>query len=276
MNLGYENLNNKCEFKDRLNYLYKLVHNIDTKEKGWSLSAAKKIFSKNILEYNDSLGDDIARNKQIMHVKRTLERHLNETVSAENLSGQWISIYCKFFKCSCDYLMGYISNPTKGNTDMHQKTGLNDVAIKTLSSWYKYQNEMKEACQEQTYLPIETLNILLSDNYTAELLLNSIQELFQTDYNIPVYHNGESEDVYINDKYSKVSIPKCIAFNNDLDVIKGQWNFPDLYLLTLVKDKEKTWDNRQIPLDDDFFEAVAIRKIQKHLLDIRKNYFRDK
>lgn len=276
LNLGYENLEYEYSFGDRLNYLYNLVHKIDTNEKGWSLSAAKKMFSNNIINYNDSLGDDIARNKQIAHIKRTLERHLKETISAENLSGQWISIYCKFFNCSCDYLMGYISNPTKSDTDIHQKTGLNDNAIKTLSLWYEYQNKMKEACQEQTYLPIKTLNILLSDEYTAELLFNSIQELFQTDYNIPAYHNGEKETVYINNKYSKTSVPKCITFNNDLDIVKGRWNFPDLYLLTLVKDKEKTWDNRQIPLDDDFFETIAIRKIQKHLLDIRKNYFNNK
>lgn len=39
---------------------------------------------------------------------------------------------CRFFKCSADYLLGFINLPTHADTDIHNKTGLNKESIQTL------------------------------------------------------------------------------------------------------------------------------------------------
>lgn len=185
--------------------------------------------------------------------------------------------YSKYFHVTSDYLLGLRNTkPIDENIAMiSKKTGLTDTAIETLSSWYEYQKNMKRDYQEQIYFPIEVLNILLSDS-NAEWLLRGIQDLLKSNYKIPAYHNGEREVANINKKYSKCSIPKCIVPDSDYDVIKGHDGFNDLYLLTLVQDKTKTWDNTQIALDDDFFEAVAMKTIEKYLRKIRDNYLEEK
>lgn len=76
--------------------------------------------------------------------------------------------YCKYFNVTSDYLLGIRdTKPVDENIAMiSQKTGLNDTAIETLSSWYDYQKNMKKDYQEQIYFPIDTLNILLTDSNT--------------------------------------------------------------------------------------------------------------
>lgn len=185
---------------------------------------------------------------------------------------EYATALAELYKVSIDYLLGRSDCRNVDNSYIKQKIGLDDSAINTLSSWFKYQENMEKEHQKMIYLPIETLNDLLSDKHNMESLLRGIQDLLQSDYKLPAYHNGESEIVEINEKYNKCLVPKCVIFDNDYDVIKGIGNFPDQYLLTLVKDKEKTWDNIQINLDDDFFETIAIKKIEKYLLKIRDNY----
>lgn len=185
--------------------------------------------------------------------------------------------YSKYFHVTSDYLLGLRdTKPVDENIAMiSKKTGLSDTAIETLSSWYEYQKNMKRDYQEQIYFPIEILNILLSDS-DMEWLLRGIQDLLKSNYKIPAYHTGEHEVANINEKYNKCLTPKYIVPDSDYDVIKGHDGFRDLYLLTLVRDKTKTWDNTQIALDDDFFEAVAMKTIEKYLRKIRDNYLKEK
>lgn len=63
---------------------------------------------------------------------RTINDHLS-TTSAENISGLWIKRYCDAFRCSADYLLGYISSPTQDVASAHDLTGLSDEAIEKLA-----------------------------------------------------------------------------------------------------------------------------------------------
>ncbi len=231
---------------------------------------AEEIFEK--LEKYTKTGVPDTDNATIEGIRKRIASHLKPNC---NPKMEFIKEYCDFFQCEADFLLGYIDFPTKENQSIHEITGLNDSAIETLSSWYEYQKNMKRDYQEQIYFPIETLNILLSDS-DMEWLLRGIQDLLKSNYKIPAYHNGEWEVANINEKYNKCLTPKYIVPDSDYDVIKGHNGFNDLYLLTLVQDKTKTWDNTQIVLDDDFFEAVAIKTIEKYLRAIRNNYLNER
>ena len=78
-------------------------------------------------------GKDINKSNQgnIKNTADTLRKHL-DIISPEQISGMWLDIYCKYFHCSCDYLMGYINRPTQINTDIALQIGLSDAAIDTL------------------------------------------------------------------------------------------------------------------------------------------------
>ena len=256
------------KFGDRLNALM-------TRENLSSLDLAAKL-----LGYSEKPKSNVKEYEECRKKERTIKNHLKLNAldnlnSSESLSTIYLIEYCNFFHCSADYLLGFIDFPTNKNQSVYEITGLSDIATNTLSSWYEYQKNMKRDYQEQIYFPIEILNILLSDSNT-EWLLRGIQDLLKSNYKIPAYHNGEWEVANINEKYSKCSTPKYIVPDSDYDVIKGHDGFRDLYLLTLVQDKTKTWDNTQIALDDDFFEAVAMKTIEKYLRKIRDNYLEEK
>lgn len=179
------------------------------------------------------------------------------------------------YNVSVDYILGRSKCTSVENEKIREIIGLNDVAIDTLASWYTYQKNMKKEYQQQTHFPIEVLNILLANRFETEFLLNSIQDLLKSDYKIPAYHNGKFVEANINEKYNKCLTPQYVVPNSEYDVIKDRNGFSNMYLLTLVKDKSKTWDNTQIPLNDDFFESIALKTIEKHLLEIKKD-FQDK
>lgn len=179
------------------------------------------------------------------------------------------------YNVSIDYILGRSKCTSVENEKISEITGLNDVAIDTLASWYTYQENMKKEYQQQTYFPIEILNILLANKFETQFLLESIQDLLMSDYKIPAYHNGKFIEANINEKYNKCLTPQYVVSDSPHDMIKGVYGSNDTYLLTLVKDKTKTWDNVQIALNDDFFESIALKSIEKHLLEI-KNDFQNK
>lgn len=234
-----------------------------------------------LLGYPQKPKSNTAEYQECRAKEKTIKNHLklgalDNQNSSESLSSLYLIEYCNFFHCEADFLLGYIDFPTKKNQSIYETTGLNDTAINTLSSWFEYQKDMAKERQELIYFPIETLNDLLSDKDNMEYLLRGVQDLLKSNYKIPAYHNGEWEIAEINDKYSKCYTPKYIVPESDYDVIKGHGGYNDLYLLTLVQDKTKTWDNTQIPLDDDFFEAIAMKKVEKYLRDIRDNYVKER
>lgn len=230
-------------------------------------SLAEEIFYK--LDKYEKTDSEETNNSTIESIRKRIVSHLKPNC---NPKMDFIKEYCMFFECEADFLLGYIDFPTKENQGIYETTGLNNTSIATLSSLFNYQKNMEEEYQPMEYNPIETLNILLSDEILAEQLLKGIQDLLNSDYKIPAYHTVGSTIENVNEKYDKCLVPEYVVPKGDGNIIKGFGKFNDMYLLTLVKDKEKTWENKQIALDDDFFEAVALRTIEKYLRKIRDNY----
>lgn len=61
---------------------------------------------------------------------KTIRSHVFNDVSDIDIT--WLHNYCKFFKCSADYILGYIDQPTHETTDVYSKTGLSFSSAKKL------------------------------------------------------------------------------------------------------------------------------------------------
>lgn len=199
-------------------------------------------------------------------------------------------VIADYFNVSTDYILGRSNCRGVDNAYISNELGLNDNAINVLRKWNKYQNDMdngfekditvgdkiahiKSGKQNLIYRPLLILNTLLNMKYYAfEKLLRAIQNLLYSDYTIPVYHTDKGEVVYINEDYPQTLVNKAVPFTSDMDVIKGGGTFQDMYLLTLARDTNTTWDNIQIPLTNDFFEGVALKQIDKAIQDIHAQF----
>ena len=119
-------------FGSRLIYLYDdagLLHDgkIDF------TSVAKSLYEndKGLRVYSYD-ADDKTIYSQTKNTADKLRKDLLKT-SCDDISGTWLNIYCKFFGCSCDFLMGYIKYPKHDNTNISSILGLSDSAINVLT-----------------------------------------------------------------------------------------------------------------------------------------------
>lgn len=178
------------------------------------------------------------------------------------------------YSVSVDYLLGRSECTSVDNSYINELTGLCDNAISTL----KILN-MNNGSTIAGHNEIETLNILLSDFLSSLSFLGGLQDFLNARYKIPVFHTGKYETVdnYTDNLHQQpidnVVVPQCIVPNNNFDVQRGGHSYSDTYFLTLAKDKDKPYDNYQIPLTDDFFEGIALKTIEKALHDLRRTFY---
>lgn len=106
--------------------------------------------------------DYIRYSKNLDNLRKKILNNLYDTSSMDYKS---ISAYCKYFKCSADYLLGYIPLPTHENTDIESYTGLSNESIECLHTLhFPYQYGVRDSQQEGRY-DIVALNIILEDCY---------------------------------------------------------------------------------------------------------------
>ena len=86
------------------------------------------MYKEGIVKYPNGCKDKEERHR---YTARTIDIHL-KAKSAESIKGEWIKRYCDYFKCSADYLFGFISLPTHEETDIEKEIGLSRNAIKQL------------------------------------------------------------------------------------------------------------------------------------------------
>lgn len=148
-----------------LKYMYSL-NEVDTDKRGWADSVASDMFDTGILTYNstDDAKNIDARRKQKYSVKKSLQNHIDK-MSAEDISVQWLSIYCNYFNCSADYFMGYIEKPTYNLTDINKITGLSVEAITALEV-LKSDVENSDIFYN---IELETLNFILKSIYKKQI-----------------------------------------------------------------------------------------------------------
>ena len=160
----------------------------------------------------------------------------------------------ELYNVSIDYLLGRSDCISVENEKIKEIIGINDSSIETL----KLLN-LNDGITQAGHNEIETLNIFLSDLECTLNFLGGLQDYINARYKIPIYHTGKHEIVngYLQ--------PQCVVPNSKYDVIY------DIPLLTLAKDKDNPNDNYQIPLTNSFFEGIALKTIEKSIIDLRNN-----
>lgn len=113
-------------FGERLEYLME-ISGINISVKGSNIDLARKMMKEGCLDFyvnSDSL-------KRLDSTRSQIEKH-RKVESAADISGKWLKAYCDYFKCSADFLFGYIDLPTHKTTDINKKTGLSKSVIENL------------------------------------------------------------------------------------------------------------------------------------------------
>ena len=92
---------------------------------------AKDLYKKELRAYSYD-ADKKTKYDQTKNTADKLRKDLYKD-SCDDISGTWLNIYCRFFNCSCDFLMGYIKYPSHENTSIARVTGLSDTTINILA-----------------------------------------------------------------------------------------------------------------------------------------------
>lgn len=158
----------KIEFKNPLfgKRLEALMNDagFDVNKKGASSQLAEKMLQEKCLEF--LVNNDLKKRKDSARSRIDIHRSLD---SAENVEGKWLKAYCDYFKCSADYLFGYIDMPTHQQTDIEKVTGLSKAAINSLIG----QKELYELFGMQND-KIDIINLILLDKHKKTSLSSAL------------------------------------------------------------------------------------------------------
>lgn len=126
---------------------------------------SRAMHKRGILKYEEinREGKTKTKDESIRNAEKTINNHLGKS-DCKNISVEWIKHYCDFFKCSADYLLGYIDLPTHKGTDINKETGLSEDAIHGLQLLHHPIDSILDSVQESRY-DIIALNIILEDFY---------------------------------------------------------------------------------------------------------------
>lgn len=165
------------------------------------------------------------------------------------------------YSVSIDYILGLSNCKSISNHYISQKTGLDDEAIEALEM-IKIEDENEKRNYKILNLDNEvslTEIMNFTFKYSIENILKSIRNFIYSRYKIPVYYNKDNN--------------KWICPKSDYEYSKGTLGFSDIWWLNFASDETTPYDNLPIALTDTFFEAIAIKDIEKQLYILRTLYF---
>lgn len=173
-----------------------------------------------------------------------------------------LKMYCNYFECSADYLLGYIDMPTHDNTDIYSVTGLSENAINTIKGIKHESENWKRNTRSDSpgYDDLAALNFLLKYDGLISPILRGLQDLCHTEYSVPV-HLENGKFVVPNNRYE---------YQPEIKV--SGTKFPEYYYLLLSKSKDAPNDNISIALDRSFFKSLALKKIESTFLEMLEVY----
>lgn len=272
-------------FCDRLKYLYD-EKKIDTTCKGWYNKVAQELFDTGICDFTNTHDmfstktEKQTRQTEISNVGRTLEKHLTVT-DAKKIQTEYIMIYCAYFDCSSDYLLGFISSPLHTKYDdiplKHQTiTALKRIKANYLEQGYQSFVAFMYGIERQPYQPLDMLNFVLCSPQ-FENMLYTLEDYIKPDYCIPMFYMDANQDASGKAQYHIPHNPlhEKIVYDNKGNVVLDNDNMPvyDRYL-PLVKSTLHPTDYRAIQIDKNFLESVALREIEKAIEDMKAEYIK--
>lgn len=228
---------NPYNFGNRLRYLID-ISGIDTTKRGFTAVLSSKLFDNGIIKYTNQSNDENEKAKQRDNVRKRIDEHL-KLESADNVSGIWLHRYCDYFKCSSDFLFGYIDLPTHNYTDIHKETGLSIDSLKNLCNFTTY---------DQGRIRIAIIDYLIQNDYFSTNLMDLINSYYEK-YN----YFKASENIYIEEQKQ---------------IRKKAGN--DLYKFIEYTDEIQTIDRHQLTERSNVKDAFHF-KVQKEFDTILEN-----
>ena len=121
--MGKQTMNNtESTFIDRFSYLARRK-GFDISEHGAIANLGRAIYENEHSPEGDS-ADLIAR-----AIRKQLKTGCDPTI-------HYIKMYCRYFDCTSDFLLGLESQPKHTTTDIYGETGLSDSAVEIMQEFY--------------------------------------------------------------------------------------------------------------------------------------------
>lgn len=216
----------------------------------------KKTFDKNAT-YTGAKNNDYRYAVDI--VRKEITKNLRDF---DCRNSKFLYAYCIIFKCSADYLLGFIDLPTHADTDVYKKTGLAKDSIDMLSK------------NKNSYFPfiVTTINFLLENDEHIEdklKLLRLIQQYILLSQNIKSYDGCgvprmEEKDIPLYDEYgTSVGLAPIDKMSNIFLLSINE-------LLSKLKNNISTKQLRKIPdifdiLNDILSDLICMEEIRKNI-----------
>lgn len=120
-------------FGERLEHLMAAA-GYDVTKRGMDRKLSKAMHAAGCLPVNEKLSIDMEDAKALLEKSIDNNRKVigNHRKAAAPPSTEWIMAYCRFFRCSADYLLGYIDSPTHESVAVEQETGLSEASVSVL------------------------------------------------------------------------------------------------------------------------------------------------
>ena len=139
--MSWKKRNDLSDFGERLRRLMadKSLHEVAT---DFFCTDLIKVTPRNI-EKERSLSEK--RDSAIGSIEKRIREHLN-AAGPECLQGEYVIAYCKYFKCSADYLFGFtdVQSPDIDIRKICERTGLSEQAVTNLCERIKNQGSQSE------------------------------------------------------------------------------------------------------------------------------------
>lgn len=197
---------------------------------------------------NDTTSYDYGRYRKNKELAQ--KKILQNLYDCSSLDKNYLLAYCKFFKCSADYLLGLIDLPTHIDTDINMQTGLSKDAINTLKTInFRANTQLGEFSSKC----LSTLDYILKDGDTFEDFLSNLTLFIDNNYKTPIFWDPEKH-CYIDTGYRYA--------NGDIGVTFGY----------LTKDNKGNDGYSPLGVSVDILESHAMLQVQKIMNDWKDSY----
>lgn len=267
-------MRNDFPISERLKELYK-TKNIDTNKWGWALDVAKNLFDLGYLDYADysehQNNNVIPGDDTVIHANNTVKRTLQNHVNGKMPSADYIIIYCKYFGCSSDYLLGLIDTPLHTQYDdipldfetiqnlnaireQCNKNDTDDITVTVMSD-----GKLKRTPQQR----VNTLNKLLSSEYFLHIVY-AFHNFINSTFSKPVHFNPSSNGVPGGWVLNDTPMDRTNYIDDNGNIVETE------RYIYLAKDGNVPSDNIPLIINETFIENVELENIKTYLREIKK------
>lgn len=273
----------KNEYSVRLLQLYS-DKKIDTANNcHWASDTVKDMLLLGILNFEgyapqlNDYGKDITITKKINEKAKTLKNHISPDYTG-GISTAWIKVYCDYFGCSADYLLGYIKKPLHTPYDDIPLSFDSIQAINRIKQRFVNLNKQSAMLAEYggIYQPHNTMRLLnfIISNPVFENMLCYIEDYIYPQYNKPVIVPNDSNDCVMPSKNNRAYKRPCY---NDKGVLITDNQGKPVYenLIPFASDDLMLDGYKTVSINDSFMESIAMLEIQKSIDSIKRDYIQN-